>query len=107
MEGQSRAGCRAPLTRCLHRGSASRHRRFLLRGLRRTRVDVLRRALMKQETAKISELMVEFMAGVRTDGKGFYSPLIYVLERCRRPLRIGRQRPVFHETGPQWAARSI
>lgn len=62
---------------------------------------------MKQETAKISELKAEFMAGVRTIGKGFYSPLVYTLERCRRPLRIGRQRPVFHETGPQWAARSM
>ncbi len=68
---------------------------------------MLSRALMKQETAKISELKAEFMARVRTNGKGFYSPLVYMLERCRRSLRIGRQRPLFHEAGPQWAARSI
>src|SRR5437016_4290123 len=42
----------------------------------------------------------EFMAGVLTNGKGFYSPLVYVLE-CHR-LGIPLLPPWINEPGPQF-----
>jgi DNA polymerase III alpha subunit len=43
----------------------------------------------------------EFMAGVLTNGKGFYHPLVYVLE-CHR-LRIGLLAPSVNQPGPGFA----
>lgn len=44
----------------------------------------------------------EFMAGVLTNGKGFYAPLVYVLECHRLGLKL--LPPSVNEPGPQFAA---
>jgi error-prone DNA polymerase len=44
----------------------------------------------------------EFMAAVLTNGKGFYDPLVYVLESYRLGLRF--LPPTVNEPGPQFAA---
>src|SRR5215208_2569416 len=46
----------------------------------------------------------EFMAAVLTNGKGFYDPLVYVLE-CHR-LGIALLRPWVNEPGPQFTVRA-
>ncbi len=46
---------------------------------------------------------IEFMAAVLTNGKGFYRPLVYILE-CHR-LGIPLQPPCVHEPGPQFTVR--
>ena len=46
----------------------------------------------------------EFMAAVLTNGKGFYDPLVYVLE-CHR-LGIPLLPPSVNEPGPQFTVRS-
>jgi len=45
----------------------------------------------------------EFMAGVLTNGKGFYDPLVYILE-CHR-LGIGLLPPSVNDPGPAFTAR--
>src|SRR5439155_21131208 len=44
---------------------------------------------------------VEFMAGVLSNGKGFYHPLVYVLE-CHR-LGISLLPPVVNQPGPMFS----
>jgi DNA-directed DNA polymerase III PolC len=46
----------------------------------------------------------EFMAAVLTNGKGFYNPLVYVLESYRLGLRF--LPPTVNEPGPAFAANS-
>lgn len=47
---------------------------------------------------------VEFMAGVVTNAKGFYHPLVYVLE-CHR-LGIGLLAPTVNRPGPRICGRA-
>ena len=46
----------------------------------------------------------EFMAAVLTNGKGFYAPLVYVLESYRLGLKF--LPPTINEPGPQFTANS-
>ena len=52
----------------------------------------------------------EFMAAVLTNGKGFYDPLVYVLESHRLGLKflppsVNEPGPAFTAHGPRFASR--
>jgi DNA polymerase III alpha subunit len=47
----------------------------------------------------------EFMAAVHTNGKGFYAPLVYVLESHRLGLKF--LPPTVNEPGPQFVAHGV